>query len=663
MASIAGGGWGRVFLAIALTDTAAAAAPDRADPVVRESVRHDVSPPLRLIAPSAYPPRGVDMRRPGPLPGRPLPSDAPPFGPAEEPEAAVPGAFLESLGSPLLSFEGTNNVDNKVPPDTTGDVGPNHVVEWVNLSFAVYDRAGNPLYGPVPGTTLWSGFGGLCETSNGGDPLALYDALADRWVVGQLAFSWPHDFHQCLAVSQTGDPTGAWYRYDFFFDADKLNDYPKLGVWPDAYYISVNQFDGPTEAWRGMGALAYERAAMLAGGVARVVYFDLYGVNPNFGGALPSDLDGPIPPPPASPNFFVEVDDDAWGWGIDRLSLWRFHVDWTNPAASTIGLAGQPDAVIDLTAAGHGFDSSMCGGSSACIAQPGGSFVDPLSDRLMYRLAYRNFGGHESLVVNHTVDATGADRAGVRWYEIHDPAGAPHVVQAGTYSPDGDNRWMASAAMDGAGGIGIGYSVSSATTYPSIRYAGRRASDPLGTMGQGEAHLIDGAGYQTGASRWGDYSTLTVDPTDDCTLWYFGEYYTQIGSIPWQTRVGAFKLDGCGQCPLVGIPTLVLAREGTSDRLTWSPATSADVYDVVEGSLGALRATGGDYSASTGGCPANDLAATTVLLTEEDPFPGKGNWYLVRGELHGCRGTFDEQGAAPIGPRDGPIQSAPTTCP
>jgi hypothetical protein len=629
-------------------------------PRVHESFRNDTSPPLWLIAPKAYPPRGVDMHEPFPLPGRPTSGDGPFPVSLEKDETKAAASFLASLASPLLTFEGTSNVDGRVPPDTTGDVGPNHVVEWVNLSFAIFDRAGNTLYGPVPGNTLWAGLYGRCETSNGGDPLVLYDALADRWVISQLAFDWPHDFHQCVAVSQTPDPTGPWHRYDFLFDPDKLNDYPKLAVWPDAYYIAINQFDGPTRSWRGQGALAYDRAAMLIGRKARQIYFDLYSVNPNFGGALPSDLDGPIPPPPGSPNYFVAVDDDAWGWGIDRLSLWEFHVDWTTPAASTFGIAGQPNAVINLSAQGLAFDSSLCAGG-ACIPQPGGTLLDPLSDRLMYRLAYRNFGTHESLVVNHTVDENGANHAGVRWYEIRDPGGAPTIHQGGTFAPDADHRWMASAAMNGAEGIAIGYSVSSTTTFPSIRYAGRRAPDPLGTMALGEASLVEGGGYQTGASRWGDYSTLTVDPTDDCTFWYLGEYYGVTGPVPWRTRVGAFKLDGCGQCPLVGASSLTVAREGLSERLTWTAATNAAVYDVVEGSLGVLHATGGDFALATTGCGVDDLAATTALLTEADPAPGDGRWYLVRGVLNGCRGTLGEPSGSAA--RDTAIQSAAASCP
>lgn len=611
-------------------------------PQASRDVRHDTSPPLRSIRlPQAI--RGErEMPRPSALPGRSPARDGEPGLPASPPARAP----FDDLVGPLVAFEGTGNLNGRVPPDTAGDVGPHHVVEWVNLSFAVYDRAGTPLYGPVPGSTLWAGFGGRCEASDGGDPIVLYDALADRWLVSQLAFAWPQDFHQCIAVSATADPTGPWHRYDFPFSPTILNDYPKFGVWPDAYYLAVNQIEEPGDLWRGQGVLAYERAKLLQGLPAQVVSFDLYAVNPKFGGALPSDLDGPLEPPAGAPNVFVEVDDDAWGWPSDRLTLWNFHVDWANPSASTFGLAGQPNAVLDLTAAGFGFDADLCGYSSACIPQPGGSKVDALSDRLMWRLAYRNFGTHEALVVNHTVDVDGTDRAGVRWYEIRNPANAPTLHQAGTWSPDPTHRWMAGAAMDGAGGVALAYSAADPATFPSIRYAGRVATDPPGAMAQGEGTLVAGTGAQTGARRWGDYASLTVDPTDDCTFWVLHQYVATTGSLPWQTRVGAFRLPDCGQCPLVGIPSLAATKESGGTRLTWTATPRAATYDVIEGRLSTLRATTGDFVQAVTACPAIDLAATTFLATGPDPAVGDAAFWLVRATRNGCRGTLGETSGA-----------------
>jgi subtilase family serine protease len=452
------------------------------------------------------------------------------------------------LAGPSLSFEGISNLNGVLPPDTEGAIGPNHYVQWVNLSFAVYQRgpAGSTptlIYGPVAGNTLWTGFGGPCETTNNGDPVVRYDQLADRWFVSQLALPNAYfglyfaPFYQCIAVSATPDPTGPYYRYQYSFQ--KLNDYPKFGVWPDAYYMTMNQFNPPLLGYAGQGVVAFDRLAMLQGRPANMVYFDLASVDINLGGMLPSDVDG-VPPPAGSPNFYMEVDDDAWGFPQDQLELWKFHVDWTTPSNSTF-----TQAALMPTAA---FDSNLCGGSQSCVPQPGTTeLLDTLSDRLMYRLQYRNFGDHESLVVNHTVDVDGTDHAGIRWYEVRDPNGLPWIYQQGTYAPDADHRWMGSAAMDSAGNMAIGFSVSSATTYPSIRYAARLATDPLGTLGQGETTLIAGSGSQTHtADRWGDYSMMTVDPTDGCTFWYTQQYYATTSLAGWQTRIGAFSLPSCG---------------------------------------------------------------------------------------------------------------------
>jgi hypothetical protein len=656
-----------LLLGCAVLAAAQAAAPlaRRPMPVVSREVRRDLSPPLRSLKTSPRP--GTSGEREAgtvrPLPGRKgRPGKGP--GTAAVQSGSINPLSLLPMPPPVVSFDGVNNRDANVPPDPVLDIGPHHIVQWVNVSFAIWDKRGTLLYGPVEGNTLWSGFGGLCETRNDGDPIVQYDQLADRWIMSQLAFNWPADFHQCLAISQTGDPLGPWYRYDFPFSQNVLNDYPKLGVWPDAYYLAVNQYEEPGDLYRGQGAIAFEREKMLTGAPARMVYFDLYGVNPNFGGALPSDMDGPLPPPAGSPNYFVEVDDDNFGWTpIDRLSLWRFHVDWNNPANSSFGTNGEPDAVIDLTTIGYPFDSDLCGYSATCISQPGGSHVDALSDRLMYRLAYRNLGDHETLVLNHTVDVDGADHAGIRWYELRDPGStSPVVYQAGTFAPDSDHRWMASAAMDGAGDLCIGYSVSSATTYPSIRYAGRQPLDPSGTLPMPESSLVAGSGYQGGARRWGDYSSLVVDPSDDCTFWYTQEYYASVSSIGWQTRIGAFKLNGCATCPLVGPPSLSVDRGTGGLDLSWSATANAGVYDVVEGALSTLRDTGGDFMSATARCLSHNLPATSLQVEEADPAPGQGFWYIVRGVSNGCLGTFDEPGSSQSGSRDDEINSSLSGC-
>ena len=271
--------------------------------------------------------------------------------------------------------------------------------------------------------------------------------------------------------------------------------------------------------------------------------YDLYPVDPNLGGMLPASLDGPAPPA-GTPGVFAEMDDSAWGYSGDQIQIWTFGVDWTqNPPASSF----VKEAVLPTAA----FDSNMCGYSGNCIPQPGTSArVDSLSDRLMYRLQYRAAGGEAGMVVNHTVDVDGTDKAGIRWYEFRKGAstgGAWTIRQQGTYAPaDGTHRWMGGIALDKDGNIALGFSASSGATFPSIRYTGRLVNDALGAMTQGETTLQAGGGSQLHSSgRWGDYSSLAVDP-DGCTFWYTQEYYAATSSAGWRTRVGSFKFPSCG---------------------------------------------------------------------------------------------------------------------
>ena len=543
-------------------------------PTVLMPVRHDVTRPLREIP--VIPPR-TDRESPHP----PLPVRG---GPAAGPR--LPDPSLQTTApnagaiTPLVSFDGIGNTAGVLPPDTNGDVGPQHYVQWVNLSFAVYRKSdGAVLYGPADGSTLWNGFGGACQSSNDGDPIVLYDERADRWLMSQFALpNFPSGpYYQCLAVSTSGDPTGSWYRYAFSFS--KLNDYPKFGVWSDGYYMSINQFSNCTIFgcnWAGEGVVVFERAHMLIGATARGVYFDLAS-NSALGGMLPADLDGPAAPPAGAPNYFMQFDDQP-----DQLQLWAFHVDWTNTANSTF----TRKALLPTSP----FDSNMCGGSRNCIPQPGTTAkIDAIADRLMYRLQYRNFGDHESLVTNHTVDANGADRGGVRWYEVRNPGGAPSIYQQGTFAPaDTLSRWMGSAAMDSAGNIGLGYSAVNSLTFPAIRFTGRLAGDPAGTMTVTESDLRIGTGSQTHSSgRWGDYSMLAVDPSDGCTFWYTTEYYSGTSSAGWKTNIGSFTLGNCGGVPPPSppaAPTSLAATAVTQSRvdLTWTDNSSNESEFRIE---------------------------------------------------------------------------------
>lgn len=510
-------------------------------PVTTHSIKNDVSPLLRSINPIS--PKTAPYVR-----------EIPKFSIIERfsyspllKEATIDPLIQSWTGSPNMpfperNFEGIGNIDATIPPDPNGDVGPNHFIQWVNVSFAVWDKNGNLLYGPAAGNTLWEGFGGPCETSNDGDPIVLYDRLADRWFMSQFALpNYPKGpFYQCIAVSQTPDPTGSWYRYAFLVSNTKMNDYPKFGVWPDAYYMSVNQFSSGTQTAAGAGAYAFERDKMLAGQPATFIYFDLFSIDRKLGGMLPSHLNGPNLPPFGAPNYFVQFDDDAAGYSRDQLEVWSFHVDWTNQANSSF-----TGPTLLATAP---FDSNMCAYSVKCIRQPGTTAkLDAIADRLMNRLQYRNFGDRETMVLNHTVDANGANQGGIRWYELRKTGSDWSIYQQGTFAPDGDSRWMGSVAMDKAGNMALGYSVSSTATYPSIRYTGRLESDPLGTLPQGETTLIAGGGSQLSTSgRWGDYSSMSVDPNDDCTFWYTQEYYPASSSAGWHTRIGSFSFPSCG---------------------------------------------------------------------------------------------------------------------
>ena len=484
----------------------------------------DVSPALRDI-PAARRESGQFVQPLGRIPVAALPDHQDPAL-----QTTVGPLVVTTSG---LNFAGVGKGDygfspNAAPPDTNLAVGATQVVQWVNESFAVFDKAtGALLLGPVAGNTLWSGFGGGCQTNNDGDPIVQYDKAANRWVMTQFSVSTT-PYLQCVAVSATSDATGAYYRYSFNYGNTQFPDYPKLGVWPDAYYISFNIFNNGT-TFAGSKICAYDRAKMLTGAAATQNCFQL---STSYGGLLPSDLDGTTAPPAGAPNYFMN-------FGSNSLNLWKFHVDFAAPANSTL------TGPINIPVAAF---SAACGGGGTCIPQPNTrQQLDSLGDRLMYRLAYRNFVNHESLVVNHSVQVSGNKHSlvtGIRWYEVRYPT-APSVYQQGTYAPDSTSRWMGSIAMDKVGNIAMGYSVSSASIFPSIGYTGRAPGDPLGTMQSEKAILTGGGSQLPNLSRWGDYSALSVDPVDDCTFFYTTEYLKSSGTFNWSTRIASFKFPGC----------------------------------------------------------------------------------------------------------------------
>ena len=489
-----------------------------------------------------------------------------PAGPVGD-TAVQTSAPVPTIPGTSTNFEGMSIFDTialgqgYLPPDTEGDVGPNHYVQTVNSTWRVWNKAGVP---QTPVMTLGSLFnslpvGNLCR-GNDGDPIVLYDSYADRWLITQFTIPANPNNHQCVAISKTPDPTGQYFIYDFVMPNNKFNDYPKFGVWPDGYYMTNNQFNQAGTAFLGTGVFAYDRAKMLAGDPsATFIYFDLFALDPTIGGMLPSDADGLTPPPAGAPNVFSYFIATEFGDASDGLRLFDFHADFAVPGNSTfIERAESPVAVA-------AFDPRTPTGRDD-IEQPppannATAALDAIGDRLMNRLQYRNFGTHESLVVNHTVNVgTGTTQAlhqaGVRYYELRRSVAAYGVNEQATFAPDATNRWMGSAAMDHEGNLAVGYSVSSTTVFPGIRYAGRLASDPPNGLAQGEAVMQAGGFVQTHtSSRWGDYSNLTVDPIDDCTFWHTNEYYLDDQpsiTAEWHTRIGAFKVNPACVAPQQG---------------------------------------------------------------------------------------------------------------
>jgi len=533
-----------VLLGSSLALLAAAPPPLAAQGSVSPPVSPVLSPPLSSIPPVTPPANELKYEIENenlPMAGRAA-GASPPVDPVVQ---VAPG--VTAIAPTGVNFDGVG-VSNGAPPDTNGRVGPNHYVQWVNTRFAIYSKTGTLLYGPADGKTLWQSLGGTCAIHNDGDPIAQYDLMADRWVLTQFTAPTPDGSHQCVAVSKTGDPLGQYFLYDFHTSSTDFVDYPHWGVWPDSYYMTGHLFSLATNGFDTQGVFAFDRAAMLAGLPARFQFGTLSG----FFGALPSDLDSLTPPPAGSPNYFVAFGSPESDTSIGYvLHVWKVAATWG--ASPTLAITGPNDTSVDP------FDSlfatclakSQAGQGRGCIAQPSPAvltdYLDAIGDRLMYRLAYRNFGDHESLVLNHSVNL-GEDRAGVRWYELRSPGSAtPAVAQQSTWAPadsGASSRWMGSIAMDNGGNIALGYSRSDAVSlFPEIDVAGRLSSDPPGMLGA-EVLMKAGQGIQIGTDgRWGDYSAMTVDPRDGCTFWYASEYLpdSNPAGFNWKTRIASFR--------------------------------------------------------------------------------------------------------------------------
>src|SRR2546426_147994 len=487
-------------------------------------VAHDTSPPLWLIPPA---PRREGQRvhrvlpLPRPHPGSPTP--APPFLPGSAPAPFIPATNVsfDGVGQGFTGPGGTFTVAS-APPDTVGDVGPNHYIQVVNTDFAICNKTGAPIFVPVPTNTLWNGFGGGCQSNNDGDGTVLYDPIADRWVISQFSVSTT-PFLECVAVSQTGDPTGSWNRYAFQYG--NFPDYPKMGVWPDAYYETFNMFNAAGTTYLGAQVCAYDRTKMLAGQAATQQCFS---TSTTYGGLLPADLDGSRLPPSGAPNFVL-----ALGATNTTLAYWKFHIDWTTPANTTF------TGPSTITVASY---AEACGGGT-CIPQGGVSQqLDSLADRLMFRLA----------------------------------------------------------------------------------------GDAAGTMPQGEGSIIDGAGSQTGSSlsRWGDYSGMSVDPSDDCTFWYTNEYIPSNGAFNWRTRIGSFKFSACGgtttdDFSISASPSSLTLAQGAGGSSTISTAvTSGSAQAItlsVSGTPAGATASLSPTSITAGGSSTLSVNAGTAAAGTSTP--------------------------------------------
>lgn len=500
----------------------------RSNPIVIQEVKHAVSMPLSEIVKIVPPPQfhgWIERKEHGSL------SKITKI--FNEPDRVTQDESQYLPGVPVtikLNFDGVDgeNAGGVIPPDTNGAVGESQFVMITNFAYQVYNKAtGKSLLGPTLIHNIWNGFGGQCGTEDGGDPIVLWDKQAKRWLVEQLEYFSSNQV--CVAVSQTADATGKYNLYAFTFNG--LPDYPKLAVWPDAYYLAVNNF----ATGNGQGEpCALDRTEMLAGKKATMICFT---PSPTDAGYLPSDFDGATTPPKGEPNHYVEL-----GNSNTTLKEYDFHVNFAVPKKSTF------KGPHTITVPAY---TQLCGGGGgACIPQPpaaGGNLLDAIGDRMMYRNAYRNFGDHESLVFTHSVAPGGNSKAtsAVRWYELRSKTvgGSYSVYQTGTFQNKTNNFWMASAAMDKAGDMALGFSADNSTAIePSIWLTSRISTDPLGKM-DAPIVLKKGTQAQSESNRWGDYSNMSVDPSDDCTFWYIQEYSD--GGANWQSHATSFKFKGC----------------------------------------------------------------------------------------------------------------------
>ena len=420
------------------------------------------------------------------------------------------------------------------------------MVQWVNVCYAVFDKStGATITGPFAGTNFWKGFGGPCETSNDGDIIIQWDKRNHRWLASQnVFFSTP--YMTCIAVSQTADATGSYFRYAF--PQPGFPDYPKWGLTRSVYYQTQNDF-GNNDGYQGVNVCAYDADLMLKGSnkATQVCIMDNSNGTLFDDSMLPADDDSE---PGPNPSEVLLGSIDNFLPGDTHVYEYVFRVNFNNPANSTLtGVNGSMPISVPA------FSLAFCTSSSVlttdCVPQPGTpAKLDTLGDRLMYRLAHFDDQGTQHFLVTHSVNNTSG--VAVKWYEFRAQGLGTTTLslyQSGQTPNDGEYRWMGSAAMDKMGDIAIGYSRSSAASgdYPSIYDAGQTAGDPRGTT-EAEALIKQGSGSQTDTDgRWGDYSSMALDGEDSCTFWYTSEYYPATGSFAWATWIASLKFPNCGR--------------------------------------------------------------------------------------------------------------------
>jgi hypothetical protein len=516
----------------------------------------------------------------------------------------------------ILNFD-AQNFTGVNPPDTVGDVGPNHYIQMINhssgSSFIVYSKTGAVLAGPIILDTL--GAPAPCNAGLG-DPIVLWDPMANRWLLSEFSSSGNR---LCVYISQTADPvSGGWFAYAF--QAPSFPDYPHYAVWPDAYYVGTNEGNAPP-------AYALDRVRMLAGQPATSQRLTAPGL-PGFGFEMlmPADLDGPTAPPAGAPAVFLRHRDDEGHSPPgdptrDFIELFEFHVDWVTPSNSTL------TGPISIPVAE--FSSDICDlNSFNCIVQPSGPLLDPLHQMFMYRAQYRNFGTHQTITGNFSEDADGdgggdpLQRAAPRWLELRKTTGGWVLQQEGTFSPDTTSRWNGASAMDESGNFAVVYNVASSSVFPGVRVAGRLVSDPPGTF-RTEAVVVPGV-VSNASGRYGDYAALSVDPADECTFWYTGMYNP---TAQWRTRIATFRFDACG-----GPGFSVVANPGSLTINRGGSASTVITLTSTGGFAGSvdLTATGLPAGVTVSFNPA------TVVLTDG----GSAN----------STATFVVGAAAPTGP-------------